>query len=99
MNVDKPNCYECRWRGTLVGDEHSCCNHPALSAGNGAIKWIVAQGFYVNQRCELFNVTADPLGIRRGWFMWPINYDPVWLLTCDAFERKEVEPDDKDKAA
>lgn len=24
----KPNCYECKFRGDLVGDRHSCCRHP-----------------------------------------------------------------------
>jgi hypothetical protein len=30
-------------------------------------------------------VTASKHGVRRGWFMWPINFDPVWLVTCDGF--------------
>lgn len=95
----KPNCYDCRWRGELPGDAHSCCNHPALSAGHDAVKWIAAQSFFLNQRFTLFNVTADPHGIRKGWFMWPINYDPVWLLTCDAFEAKEVKDHETKNAA
>lgn len=35
------------------------------------------------------NVTGDPMGIRRGWFLWPVNYDPVWLRSCDGFERRK----------
>ncbi|SCG82683.1 hypothetical protein DW1_1110 [Proteiniborus sp. DW1] len=27
-------------------------------------------------------------GIKRGWFMWPFNFDPSWLLECDGFEEK-----------
>jgi len=30
-------------------------------------------------------VTGNPTGIRRGWFIWPLNYDPTWLESCDAF--------------
>ncbi len=95
----KPNCYDCRWRGELLGDAHSCCNHPALEAGHGAIKWIAAQSFFLRQRFALFNLSADPVGIRKGWFMWPINYDPVWLLTCDAFEAREVKDHETTNAA
>lgn len=30
-------------------------------------------------------VTADAHGVRSGWFMWPLNFDPVWLESCDGF--------------
>lgn len=83
----KPNCYECKWRGEAPGDAHSCCNHPVLLAGDGAIKWLEFHTFLTRGRTALFNITADPHGIRNGWFAWPINFDPVWLETCD--ERDE----------
>lgn len=85
----KPNCYACKWRGEIPGDCHSCCNHPALLAGDGAIKWIECQAFLVSGRSALFNLTANAYGIRNGWFAWPINFDPIWLETCDGFEKKE----------
>jgi len=25
-------------------------------------------------------------GIKNGWFMFPYNFDPTWLLECDGFE-------------
>ena len=28
-------------------------------------------------------------GIRKGWFMWPLNFDPVWLEACDGFSTEE----------
>lgn len=31
-------------------------------------------------------VTGKQHGIDQGWFTWPINYDPVWLLSCDGFK-------------
>jgi hypothetical protein len=31
-------------------------------------------------------------GIRSGWFLWPINFDPVWLEACDGFSNK---PEDR----
>jgi hypothetical protein len=32
------------------------------------------------------NVAGNAHGIRRGWFMHPWNFDPVWLVRCDGFE-------------
>ena len=37
-------------------------------------------------------VTGDAHGIRKGWFMHPFNFDPVWLTSCDGFSN-----DPKDK--
>ena len=28
-------------------------------------------------------------GISRGWFQWPLNFDPAWLKYCTGFEQKE----------
>jgi hypothetical protein len=33
-------------------------------------------------------VTGDKHGIRMGWFMWPLNYDPTWLRSCNGFEER-----------
>jgi len=63
----KPNCYECKHRGTVPGDAHSCCRHPGLA--------------------EL-KIKGDPHGIRMGWFVWPVNFDPAWLEICNGFEEK-----------
>jgi len=30
-------------------------------------------------------VEGHPHGIRNGWFIWPINFDPTWLVSCDGF--------------
>lgn len=38
---------------------------------------------------DALNVRGNPHGIRKGWFMWPVNFDPVWLESCDGFEQKE----------
>jgi hypothetical protein len=36
------------------------------------------------------NIKAVSHGIRMGWFMWPVNFDPTWLLNCDGFTEKEL---------
>jgi len=32
-------------------------------------------------------------GVKNGWFMWPLNFDPTWLISCDGFSDKKE--DDK----
>ena len=34
-------------------------------------------------------VTGDAHGISMGWFMWPVNFDPVWLISCDSYSTDE----------
>lgn len=31
-------------------------------------------------------VTANEHGVRMGWFLWPFNFDPTWLVSCDSFD-------------
>ena len=33
-------------------------------------------------------VTGNVYGVKSGWFFWPVNFDPVWLKTCDGFSVK-----------
>jgi len=39
-------------------------------------------------------VTGNAHGIRSGWFKWPLNFDPAWLVSYDGFSTNE-----KDKTA
>ena len=34
-------------------------------------------------------VTGHRIGVNGGWFMWPWNFDPNWLLECDRFKLEE----------
>ena len=38
---------------------------------------------------DALNIHAHYHGIRNGWFVWPVNFDPTWLETCDGFTPKE----------
>jgi hypothetical protein len=35
------------------------------------------------------NIKEDSHGIRHGWFIWPANFDPTWLISCEGFTAKE----------
>jgi hypothetical protein len=30
-------------------------------------------------------VKGNNYGVKMGWFFWPVNYDPVWLISCNGF--------------
>jgi len=34
-------------------------------------------------------VVGDDYGKRSGWFEWPWNFDPVWLISCDGFKKHD----------
>jgi len=44
------------------------------------------------------NVEGDSHAIRSGWFFWPVNYDTIWLKSCDGFSDnpKDNKPEQKD---
>lgn len=31
------------------------------------------------------NAKGSEHGIKKGWFLWPFNFDPVWLESCEGF--------------
>lgn len=83
-----PNCYECRYRGSVPGDAHSCCRYP----GNNTDMF----AFFAPENQEnirKLNIKANRHGFMSGWFFWPVNFDPVWLLSCNGFTPKEEKSD------
>jgi hypothetical protein len=86
---DKPNCYECKWRFPIPGDCHSECKHPKISDSD---KLLTPIFIMMGKRSPLekrLNIMGDTHGIQNGWFAWPLNFDPTWLITCDGFEKIE----------
>jgi hypothetical protein len=102
---DKPNCYKCKWRQGVPGDAHSSCHHPVTGGAHDdplmellSILGSVGRGPGATDTdsAAKLGITANPHGIRHGWFQWPYNFDPVWLETCEGFEAKEKDaPEDK----
>lgn len=81
--MDKPKCYTCKYRGTVPGDAHSCCKYPGTSTG--ILDYFKKDNLAIRQK---LNVKGNAIGIRRGWFLWPVNFDPTWLENCDGYEEK-----------
>jgi hypothetical protein len=35
------------------------------------------------------DIRAEKHGVVSGWFMWPVNFDPIWLRNCNGFTPKD----------
>jgi len=82
MGKTQFNCYKCEYRGMIPGDAHSCCNHPEVKQFGALVEML--QG----EAAKKLNIKGHPQGIRSGWFMWPANFDPTWLMNCNGFKPK-----------
>ena len=79
----KPDCYTCKYRGMVAGDAHSCCEYPGNDTG------ILSFFSPVNKTNAIkLGIKGNPQGIRGGWFMWPVNFDPRWLVECNGHLEK-----------
>ena len=88
QSVKKPNCYECKHRGGLVWDAHSECNHPKIEPADRILTIFMLGKGIRGGALKRLNISYNQHGYANGWFNWPLNFDPVWLDTCDGFEAK-----------
>lgn len=82
----KANCYECKHRRELVGDAHSSCCHPGASP----IAILLFAAGQSEMKTKQIHVRGNTHGVRSGWFLWPMNFDPCWLEICSGFERSDA---------
>lgn len=86
--MEKPNCYECKFRGEVAGSAHSQCHHPSIGEINPMSQlfaMLSPKRMTLGPMKNEINVVGDEHGIRMGWFAWPLNFDPTWLKSCDGF--------------
>ena len=87
-----PLCYDCKHRDGIPGGAHSRCRHPAVDDTSplGELVALMGKraGAYFDESNPL-GVTGNPHGIRQGWFNWPFNFDPIWLESCNGFQKDE----------
>lgn len=94
--MSKPNCYNCVHRRDLVGDAHSRCAHPdvgnadALQSAMAILASVGRTGPVADiDTADKLNIECNPHGLMNGWFNWPYNFDPVWLVRCDGFTKQK----------
>lgn len=91
--MKNPNCFECVYKGRVPGSEHIRCEHPAVPEVNALTEVLgtlasVGRTPPFSLACEKLKIEGDAAGIRRGWFIWPMNFDPTWLRNCEGFKAK-----------
>jgi len=105
MEID---CYKCKHRRDLPGSAHSKCVHPSIErVSNDPLTNVLGILASVGRELpfslgggEELNIKASPHGIKNGWFIFPVNFDPMWLLNCDGFtENESLEKGGGDKPA
>lgn len=84
--MEKPNCNKCEYKKSIPGDAHIQCTHPDIDESPlGPIMALF--GVRDNDSAlHKLNIQANPHGVKNGWFMWPMNFDPVWLENCDGYK-------------
>lgn len=89
----KPDCYKCKYRGEVPGSAHSSCKHPKAKPkdANPMAELLSIMGAPVVSitGIQKLEIEGHPTGVRGGWFNWPYNFDPVWLLKCKGFTPKK----------
>lgn len=79
----KSDCYKCKYRRELVGDAHSSCGH----IGASPIALLLFAAGQTEMNTKQIHIRGNTHGVRSGWFMWPMNFDPVWVEICTGFEQ------------
>ena len=86
------NCYDCKFRGPVAGSGHSCCNIvPVHQQFQLYLAYLQGKQLMVIRKPGEDPIPAlklDPHGVKKGWAMWPINFDPVWVSECQFFTSK-----------
>ncbi len=98
-------CYACVHRREVPGSAHSACAHPATQrhrspfmdlagivgkrGGPELVAMASAFGEGPQAAMRALNIRAAEQGVRQGWFVWPVNFDPTWLDNCDGFTARE----------
>jgi hypothetical protein len=88
------DCYNCKFRGEIPGSAHSCCeitkHIPALSKVNSEFMDIALMiGKAKIKSSDGTNaVKLNPEGVKNGWASWPLDFDPVWITSCELFKPK-----------
>lgn len=86
-------CHKCIYKGIVPGNTHISCEHPdsgrtKAEEGIDGLLAILGGGLPSGTPRKL-GIKADIRGVQNGWFAWPLNFDPSWLLHCDGFKERE----------
>jgi hypothetical protein len=83
-------CQVCIYQNDIPGDAYKRCIHPNTARGPGdrlnSLLWNRSNLFAID--LGLVNILGVEIdmqgGGEDGWCNWPDNYDPIWILDCQA---------------
>lgn len=81
--MNNNSCYNCEYKRNLPYDSHFKCKYPFLtdeSSMHLASLSIVNIDAFINNVEDNFGFSVNKHGIQNGWFSFPENYDPVWMI-------------------
>lgn len=88
MSTKKLPCDGCAHRRNAPGDMHSRCD--AYGGRTASVYMMRCIGMHPENGPVL-----NPHGVKMGWCEWPINFDPIWIESCQLREEAgdAVHPD------
>jgi hypothetical protein len=87
--MSSPKCRECKFKRDVPGDTHVSCVSPVLDEAKKSPVFTMLSLTNPSIVSNALGLKANPHGVKSGWCMFPLNYDPVWLEgTCKTFQSK-----------
>jgi hypothetical protein len=86
------DCYSCVHRREVPGSTHSACGLVGDEMDRFKVAAIYMQGRRIVAE---YNGTKTPLvelnshGVKNGWCLWPVDFDPVWVDSCLGYSKNE----------
>jgi hypothetical protein len=81
------NCFECIHHDTIPGNAHLLCKHPE---GKNPANMLLA--YFRQQACNpnlgVLGIVVNEHGLQNGWVFWPLNFDSIWIESCNGFQMK-----------
>lgn len=74
-------CNNCTHKRNIAGDCHISCSNPDIAKHSQVLTVVgLTSPSNLDKFCrESLGFSVDEYGIRSGWFMFPLNYDPTWM--------------------
>ncbi len=86
--IQKPNCFDCVFHSMLADSgAHIECNHPMRHREVNHLSAEIAGGTAATNARRPLSIKGSETATRKGWFAWPLNFDPIWLERCLGFKK------------
>ena len=80
------NCYDCKHQRDIPGNAHIKCAHPIFDElhKDPMMEVVSIMGGGLNPTevviaSKAMGFRPNPHGYQKGWFNFPVNFDPTWI--------------------